>query len=914
MKVLLLNANSLLGKKFTKALTDLGHEVLTINSKDAYSLETYVKEANVIVHMGVSADDISIPRLRVSNVEFIQKVTEILKRTTTTKPLIYISTSLDNDSDFVKVNRETEQVLKDYFKEKNQPILVIKTSTLYSDTERITEHFALLNWIFKQLNNRYELNKLDFNAELKLVNIDEYVSFLTSVIDMKNWGHYKAPEVHTTTVGKFIETTNYFLKQYRRNQRIELNDDESIFAYQIFRLYYPGAPKVEAPVKKVETPKPVQNTPKMHTNLEKGTLYVYDTSNKGVKCTDYFASLNYKENEKLFIDSTWYSHNYHQLLMNPKMLGDEVQCILIDGVNLKETQVNLLLQILDFPFRNKTIVLFINHEIPINTHFIKVKKLHLNVNAQGQQKESKVNIKQAFNNFVSKFKKEKTAKEPQTSVKQEVKPVKEQVQRESTTKVARVERVEETPVTKPRPVPQERRSKAKNQDEVSVFKNPTFGKKKISKYFLTNQIFFVTFMSLSLISSNLILKNDKSNRIDSTIAAAQYQANRTDEKYIHGVFKTVKQQTNDVYLAQARAYNSEFMKSDINFYVVPTSGTSRAFYQVPFVSDANRNVGALAFNYVYAAGQKLENLNLEQYIVDEDMGLIEASAQPIFISSHLADKLIEEQKENETPEYKNYSDFIGRIYNVLVPNSGPQSWIVKNVLYTSNVPENYVEIDGRKTMPYNGTDKGLGAHLATVIENPFVIFLNEAPLGNLSAQIEFDAYPKGRAMRTLLDTFYQGYTPSDTENPDRDISFSLCDKGAVKNDSFVLNSVNAMYQYPSKDQTFSIVVFSLFMIIFAGVSVNILITNLKEALKYSNSRIHVVLGLIFTVIPIILVNVGIAIYKGASNYSVEALTLQNTFGIVAHFVITLLMAGLNLIFFFNLRNEKVKKGVDNNNG
>jgi hypothetical protein len=104
------------------------------------------------------------------------------------------------------------------------------------------------------------------------------------------------------------------------------------------------------------------------------------------------------------------------------------------------------------------------------------------------------------------------------------------------------------------------------------------------------------------------------------------------------------------------------------------------------------------------------------------------------------------------------------------------------------------------------------------------------------------------------------------------------------------------------------------MIIFAGVSVNIFITNLKEALKYSNSRIHVVLGLIFTVIPIILVNVGIAIYKGASNYSVEALTLQNTFGIVAHFVITLLMAGLNLIFFFNLRNEKMKKGKDNIDG
>lgn len=103
------------------------------------------------------------------------------------------------------------------------------------------------------------------------------------------------------------------------------------------------------------------------------------------------------------------------------------------------------------------------------------------------------------------------------------------------------------------------------------------------------------------------------------------------------------------------------------------------------------------------------------------------------------------------------------------------------------------------------------------------------------------------------------------------------------------------------------IIFAIFSILFAFVAANILLTNLKEALKYSNSRVHVVLGLIFTVIPIIVVNFVIALYKGLSNYSVSAIALQNTFGIIANGVITLVMASLTLFFFFSLRKENKRK-------
>lgn len=889
MTVLLLNAKSLLGRQFADKLMQKGHQTLLFDGFSFSNLEENIKKADIIFHLGISEEDINIVNVKKTHTDLIRKATEILKTEKNKKPIIYVLNNKLTNKAISDEQEAIKEILKAYFDETKNPVFVLNTSCLYSEDKILKEPNSKVDYIFKSLNNPYQLSKIDKEEEIRLVNIDDYINFLYSLLDRSNWDKLETPEVISLKTDEFLKIINDFLISYRLNKEIEIKDKKTLSLFNVFRQYYPNASFLaKKSIEEVETKEEEQEEESTYISpftLEEGVLF-YST-NLDVSPRDYFNGIDLEATQKLYIDNEWYKNNYHKLLVNNDIIGEEIKCVVLDGQTLSDTQIRLLIVIFDYLLRKKTLFLLAHPEIDLDTHFLEVKPLHISDKKQGRKKDEG----KKFASFFSKSKKEKKKKE---KVKEE----------------------EEIPIDPDSLIDFDLAPKSKS---VQV-KTLTKGKQRISKFYITSQIFFVIFLSLSLISSNLILRNDTKNKIHSVISSAEYRANKTDYKYIHGMLENRKGKqgnTVDKNFPIIEEYSTNYTIEFMNFYLgsEPAANTYNLPFQFRLSEEQQLNVQGLRINYNFSSEQKLPNIDLEQYLVNVP-GLDEPQpaddeipVYPVFISSTLADAII-----SSSEEYNTYGSLLNAKFTTKFRDrENEQIWLVKNILYTSDNNENYEAIENSNV--YNKKDNGFGLYLAEKFAHPLVFFINNGPFaGNdLTTKVEFDVFPKAKEFKKFLDEFYEDFTPIDpnsNDKPDRNIRFEL---GEYDEDNpFILNLVNLYYQQPQKSQTTSVIIFAIFMIVFAAVAANILLNNLKETLTYADSHIHVLLGVSFSLIPIVLVNIGLALYRIISKFSPESLTLTNTLGIVAHFVITFAMIAITLIFYFTPnKNKKSLKKAEN---
>lgn len=889
MNILLVNANNLLGRKFAQRLKKEGQQFFQYGKDDINeeSLDELITKSNFIFHFGNEDSDRRKEQLYHANVVVIKQIIEIIEKRNLKIPIVFISSAIDEHNDFVEVKKESEEELKAYQKKTKNPVFVLKVSNIYGD-EKCNNYYSQIYHLMNLLMVQQRHSLFESEDIIRVVDVEPLVDFLLTLLNKDLWSRLNPPHVDEFKIKDLIKTINEYrrLLYVRRVPIIESSKD--LAAYKIFRTYVsPNAPQIElkkdvAPKIEVVKEKEVkQTTPHsdndvMKTRLDKGYIYIAECGMEANKVLESFRKrLEGETGKSLFIDKTWYETNYEKYVTNVQAITDNYDFVLVDGVGLSEIRVQILANALDYGFRNKTVLVVAARDtFNLRLIFMKLKKLHFS-KLDEETRESRKGFTEYLNNFKTLFKREKTSQKTKPILKEKSKLIVE----DEPTKIE----IEQT----------------------------TIGKRKVSKFFLLRELFFVVFMILSLISSNLTFQNDTNTNINATITAAHYQANRAESKYIHGYLSSIPGSTDGTSdLEKAFQYGKDIENDLVNYYVTcvkePVTGAkiSRSMFNIIFPS-GNTVANAVALKDYSSNGQLLKYMKVEQYLFGDkiDKTPTNEEATPIYISSTLADIII------ESSEFiNNYSDLIDttitrtytRSYRLI-----SEQLEIKNIIYTSNKEENYYERENSN--PYSGIDEGLGQHLDKIFGLPIIFLLDSEQLSDFETRIEFDAFPKGNGIKKLLDHYYKDDQVIEGVNYTKNVKFGIYNEGKYNEDNFILNDVNAYYQTKTSSVNFTMIIFAIFSILFAFVAANILLTNLKEALKYSNSRVHVVLGLIFTVIPIIVVNFVIALYKGLSNYSVSAIALQNTFGIIANGVITLVMASLTLFFFFSLRKENKRK-------
>ena len=93
---------------------------------------------------------------------------------------------------------------------KPKTCFVLNTSCLYSEDKILKEPNSKVDYIFKSLNNPYQLSKIDKEEEIRLVNIDDYINFLYSLLDRSNWDKLETPEVISLKTDEFLKIINDF--------------------------------------------------------------------------------------------------------------------------------------------------------------------------------------------------------------------------------------------------------------------------------------------------------------------------------------------------------------------------------------------------------------------------------------------------------------------------------------------------------------------------------------------------------------------------------------------------------------------------------------------------------------------------------------------------------------------------------
>ena len=517
MNILLVNANNLLGRKFAQRLKKEGQQFFQYGKDDINeeSLDELITKSNFIFHFGNEDSDRRKEQLYHANVVVIKQIIEIIEKRNLKIPIVFISSAIDEHNDFVEVKKESEEELKAYQKKTKNPVFVLKVSNIYGD-EKCNNYYSQIYHLMNLLMVQQRHSLFESEDIIRVVDVEPLVDFLLTLLNKDLWSRLNPPHVDEFKIKDLIKTINEYrrLLYVRRVPIIESSKD--LAAYKIFRTYVsPNAPQIElkkdvAPKIEVVKEKEVkQTTPHsdndvMKTRLDKGYIYIAECGMEANKVLESFRKrLEGETGKSLFIDKTWYETNYEKYVTNVQAITDNYDFVLVDGVGLSEIRVQILANALDYGFRNKTVLVVAARDtFNLRLIFMKLKKLHFS-KLDEETRESRKGFTEYLNNFKTLFKREKTSQKTKPILKEKSKLIVE----DEPTKIE----IEQT----------------------------TIGKRKVSKFFLLRELFFVVFMILSLISSNLTFQNDTNTNINATITAAHYQANRAESKYIHGYLSSI---------------------------------------------------------------------------------------------------------------------------------------------------------------------------------------------------------------------------------------------------------------------------------------------------------------------------------------------------------------------------------------
>ena len=188
MKILVTGSKGFIGKNLIAQLKNQGYETIFQFDRDTHYdlLSEYCAQADFIFHLAGVNRPKELNEFMEGNYGFTSDLLEILKEHNNKAPIMLsssIQAKLENDYGLSK--KAGEELLFNYKKETGTPVYVFRFPNVFGKWSKPNYNSAIATFCHN-IANGLEINVHNPDTELQLVYIDDLVSELINLLDMKN--------------------------------------------------------------------------------------------------------------------------------------------------------------------------------------------------------------------------------------------------------------------------------------------------------------------------------------------------------------------------------------------------------------------------------------------------------------------------------------------------------------------------------------------------------------------------------------------------------------------------------------------------------------------------------------------------------------------------------------------------------
>ena len=206
--------------------------------KDKVSLDNFVSQCDVIVHLAALNRHKTPSVIYETNIRLVSSLIESLNRTQSIPQIIMSSSSQeDNDNLYGKSKKVGRSLLSDWAKEKNAVFTGMIIPNVFGPFGKPNYNSVVATFSHQLSSN--EISKIEVDGELKLIYINELVDCLVDCIKQKtNQSEYKVKHTSEIKVSEILKLLQNFKTLYQDSGEIPtLNNVFELNLFNTFRCY-----------------------------------------------------------------------------------------------------------------------------------------------------------------------------------------------------------------------------------------------------------------------------------------------------------------------------------------------------------------------------------------------------------------------------------------------------------------------------------------------------------------------------------------------------------------------------------------------------------------------------------------------------------------------------------------------------
>lgn len=244
MNILLTGSNGFIGKNIVSKLSVIyNHNVFKYDMDSTYvELESYVKNADVIVHLAGVNRPIDIEDFQKGNFGFTSDLLELLTKFNNRCPIILSSSiQAERDNPYGISKKAGEDLLFKYSRDHNADVMVYRFPNVFGKWCKPNYNSAVATFCHN-ITHDLPITVNDSNVEMSLVYIDDVVDELIKAIDgkpnRKDKFCYVEP-VYKTKLGDIVTKLESFKDSRKTNLLPDLSDPFTKKLYSTYLSYLP---------------------------------------------------------------------------------------------------------------------------------------------------------------------------------------------------------------------------------------------------------------------------------------------------------------------------------------------------------------------------------------------------------------------------------------------------------------------------------------------------------------------------------------------------------------------------------------------------------------------------------------------------------------------------------------------------
>ena len=205
---------------------------------DNKKMDNFVSQCDVIVHLAAMNRHNNPEIIYNTNMELVQKLISSLDRTKSKPHIIFSSSSQEKKENlYGKSKKDGRNLIKKWAKENDGSFSGLIIPNVFGPFGN-PFHNSVIATFSHQITNNIS-PKIDIDAELKLIYVDELVSeIIKKAKEKRNENLYKVQHTSTAKVSEILSLIKKFKTQYQDNGEIpEIKNNFELNLFNTFRCY-----------------------------------------------------------------------------------------------------------------------------------------------------------------------------------------------------------------------------------------------------------------------------------------------------------------------------------------------------------------------------------------------------------------------------------------------------------------------------------------------------------------------------------------------------------------------------------------------------------------------------------------------------------------------------------------------------